>query len=46
MEGNFRIRNLYEKTLKIFKYKNSELKIIVLFLDLKLQNKSAIRFVL
>jgi hypothetical protein len=44
MEGTFKIRNLYEMTRMIYKFQNSESEI--LFLDPKLLNKSAVRFVL
>jgi hypothetical protein len=45
MERTFIIQNLYEKTLKIYKFQNSE-HVVFLFLDPKLLNKSAVRFVL
>jgi hypothetical protein len=41
MEGPFIIRNLYENTLKIYKFQSSEY--VVLFLELKLLNKKVVR---
>jgi hypothetical protein len=40
----FKLQILYEKTLKIFKFLNSEY--VVIFLDPELLNKSATRFIL
>jgi hypothetical protein len=42
--SSFKLQTLYEKTLKIFKFLNFEY--VVLFLDPKLLNKSATRFIL
>jgi hypothetical protein len=42
IEGTFKVRNLYEKTFKIYKFKKFEH--VVLCLNPKLLNKSAVRW--